>query len=123
MFFLVAEIVIAIVAIIVTSFRLWIRVRQGRLWIDDAWATLGMIFDFVLLVADGLYLQDYGERLHGVYVAYILLKKRRKIPSKHKGSIILYVCSLFFLYLRDIANITSDLASPSTLLYGKTLKF
>jgi uncharacterized membrane protein len=71
MSFLVADIVITIIAIIVTSFRLYVRVRQGRLWIDDAWATLGMIFDFILLVALCLYMQDFGERfLHILHASY-----------------------------------------------------
>ncbi|KAG1839540.1 hypothetical protein DFJ58DRAFT_667695, partial [Suillus subalutaceus] len=51
-------------AVIVTSFRLCVRARQKRLWLDDAWAALGMISNFMLLIADCLYLQDYGKRLH-----------------------------------------------------------
>ncbi|KAG1733114.1 hypothetical protein EDB19DRAFT_1831053 [Suillus lakei] len=58
----IADIVLTIVAVIVTSLRLYVRVRQNRLWIDDAWAALGMIFDFILLIADCLYLQDYVTR-------------------------------------------------------------
>lgn len=65
----VADIILTIVAVIVTSFRLYVRVRQVRLWIDDAWATLGMIFDFILLVADCLYLQDYEKYPQGTRVA------------------------------------------------------
>jgi hypothetical protein len=118
--FLVVGIVLTIVAAIITSFRLCIRARQKRLWINDAWAALGMIFNFTLLIVDFLYLQDYSECLRGVYVAYILLKKRRKIPSRHKGSIILYVCSLSS-YTRDITNTTSGLPNPFTQLYGKIL--
>ncbi|KAG1808973.1 uncharacterized protein BJ212DRAFT_632064 [Suillus subaureus] len=57
----VVDIVITIMAIIITSFRLYVRVRQGRLWIDDVWATLGMTFNFILLVVSCLYLQDFGE--------------------------------------------------------------
>ncbi|KAG2029953.1 hypothetical protein BDR03DRAFT_987420 [Suillus americanus] len=56
----VVAIVLSIVAVIVTSFRLCIRARQKRLWIDDAWAALCMIFHFILLIVDCLYLQDYG---------------------------------------------------------------
>jgi hypothetical protein len=89
-----ADVVLTTVATIVTSFRLCIRARQKRLWIDDAWAALGMIFNSSLLVAVCLYTQDYSEHLHGVYVAYIVLKKRRDISSRHKDSIILHVCSL-----------------------------
>ncbi|KAG2098939.1 uncharacterized protein F5147DRAFT_582871, partial [Suillus discolor] len=55
----VVDIVLTIVASIVTSFRLCLRTRQRRLWIDDMWAALGMIFIFMLLIADCLYLQDY----------------------------------------------------------------
>ncbi|KAG1733113.1 hypothetical protein EDB19DRAFT_1731614 [Suillus lakei] len=43
--------------------------RQGRLWIDDAWATVGMIFDFILLVALCLYLQDFEKYPQGTRVA------------------------------------------------------
>ncbi|KAG1884278.1 hypothetical protein F4604DRAFT_201953 [Suillus subluteus] len=57
----VVDIVVTIMAITITSFRLYVRVQQGRLWIDDAWATLGMTFDFILLVALCLYLQDYEK--------------------------------------------------------------
>lgn len=78
------------VAVLVTAFRLCVRTQQKRLGIDDAWAVIAVIFDFTLLLADCLYLQDYGERLRSVHVAYILLKRRRKIPSKHKDSIILH---------------------------------
>lgn len=65
----VVDIVITITAIVVTSFRLYVRVRQRRLWIDDAWATLGMIFDFTLLVALCLYLQDFEKYPQGVRIA------------------------------------------------------
>ncbi|KAG1872920.1 hypothetical protein DFJ58DRAFT_910530 [Suillus subalutaceus] len=57
----VADITLTVVAVLVTSFRLCIRVRQKRLGIDDAWAALAMIFDFLLLISDCLYLQDYGS--------------------------------------------------------------
>ncbi|KAG2141421.1 uncharacterized protein EDB93DRAFT_1241775 [Suillus bovinus] len=46
-----------LVAIAVTSFRLYCRARQRRLWIDDLWATFAMIFIFALLVVNSLYLQ------------------------------------------------------------------
>ncbi|KAG2029959.1 hypothetical protein BDR03DRAFT_1096170 [Suillus americanus] len=57
----VVDIVITIMAITITSFRLYVRMQQGRMWIDDAWATLGMSFDFILLVALCLYLEDYEK--------------------------------------------------------------
>jgi hypothetical protein len=94
------------VAILVTSFRLCIRVRQKRLGLDDAWVALGMICDLLLLIADCLYLQDYCERLSSMFDAYILLKKRSEILSKYKNSIVLHVRSLFLLYLsRDQCHI------------------
>ncbi|KAG1808972.1 uncharacterized protein BJ212DRAFT_632023 [Suillus subaureus] len=65
----IAGIVLTIVAIIVTSLRLYVRARQKRLWIDDAWAALGMIFNFMLLVTDCLYLQDYERYPQSTRVA------------------------------------------------------
>ncbi|KAG1859242.1 hypothetical protein F4604DRAFT_1684710 [Suillus subluteus] len=59
----VADITLTVVAVLVTSFRLCIRVQQKRLGIDDVWAALCMIFDFLLLISDCLYLQD-SERYH-----------------------------------------------------------
>ncbi|KAG0702277.1 hypothetical protein DFH29DRAFT_875316 [Suillus ampliporus] len=71
-----AGIVLPIVATIVTSFRLYIRARQRRLWIDDAWATCAMIFDVALSIVDWLYLQDYEKYPQGARVAlyYIDIK-------------------------------------------------
>ncbi|KAG1860960.1 hypothetical protein F4604DRAFT_1508120, partial [Suillus subluteus] len=51
---LVVAIVLTIVAVIVTSFRLCIRARQKRLWVDNAWAALCMIFNIMLLIVDCL---------------------------------------------------------------------
>ncbi|KAG2066007.1 hypothetical protein BDR04DRAFT_1059920 [Suillus decipiens] len=65
----VVDIIITILAIIVTSFRLYVRVRQKRLWIDDAWAALGMTFNFILLVALCLYLQDFEKYPQNMRVA------------------------------------------------------
>ncbi|KAG2031155.1 hypothetical protein BDR03DRAFT_986583 [Suillus americanus] len=62
-------IVLTIVAVITTSFRLCVRARQKRLWIDDAWAALGMIFNFILVIVDCLYLQDYERYSQGARVA------------------------------------------------------
>ena len=57
----VANTVLPIVATVVTSFRLFQRMRQGRLWLDDAWAMLAMVFVISLMVTDWLYLRDYGN--------------------------------------------------------------
>ncbi|KAG1840055.1 hypothetical protein DFJ58DRAFT_94987 [Suillus subalutaceus] len=65
----VVAIVLSIVAVIVTSFRLCIRARHKRLWIDDAWAALCMIFTFILSIVDCLYLQDYERYPQGARVA------------------------------------------------------
>jgi hypothetical protein len=77
LFSLVADISLTIVAVLVTSFRLCIRVRQKRLGLDDAWVALGMICDLLLLIADCLYLQDFCKRLRSEYDAHVLLKKCR----------------------------------------------
>jgi hypothetical protein len=120
-FFVAADISLTIVAVLVTSFRLCIRVRQKRLGLDDAWVILAMICDLLLLIADCLYLQDFCERLSSMYDAYVLLlKKRSEVLSKYKNSIVLHVRSLF-LYLRVVTNATSGLPNSFTELYGKTL--
>ncbi|KAG2107534.1 hypothetical protein BD769DRAFT_1612246 [Suillus cothurnatus] len=58
-----------IVVVIVTSFHLFIHAQQKRLWIDNAWAALGMILSFMLLIAECLYLQDYERYPQGTRVA------------------------------------------------------
>lgn len=65
----VVNVVLPLVAIAVTSFRLYCRVRQGRLWIDDLWATFAMIFILALLIVDWLYLQDYDKIPQGARIA------------------------------------------------------
>ncbi|KAG2035792.1 hypothetical protein BDR03DRAFT_983437 [Suillus americanus] len=65
----VVNMVLPLVAIVVTSFRLYCRARQGRLWIDDLWATIAMIFTLGLLVVDWLYLQAYEKIPQGARVA------------------------------------------------------
>lgn len=55
----IVDIVLTIVAAIVTSLRLCLRTQKRCLWIDDMWAALGMVFTFMLLIADCLYLQYY----------------------------------------------------------------
>ena len=57
----VANMVLPIIATVVTLFRLFERTRQGRLWFDDAWALLAMVFVIGLMVVDWLYLRDYGN--------------------------------------------------------------
>lgn len=86
--------VLPLVAITVTTFRLFCRVRQGRLWIDDLWATFAMIFILALLIVDWLYLQDYSEPCFVAHDACHLLKTPRQNSSKRDGSAVLHVCSL-----------------------------
>ncbi|KAI6156791.1 hypothetical protein BKA82DRAFT_148493, partial [Pisolithus tinctorius] len=57
----VAGTVLLSVSAVVTSFRLFVRMRQGRLWLDDAWAALAMMINIGFLVVLWLYLQDYGD--------------------------------------------------------------
>ncbi|KAG2040526.1 hypothetical protein BDR03DRAFT_915602, partial [Suillus americanus] len=75
----VVNMVLPLVAISVTSFRLYCRVRQGRLWLDDLWATFAMIFILGLLVVDWLYLESYGEPCFAAYDSYHFLKTPRQI--------------------------------------------
>jgi hypothetical protein len=74
-----------LVAIVVTSFRLYCRVRQGRLWTDDLWAALAMILVLGLLVVDWLYLQDYGEPLIACFRDIPLIKDAQEISLKVQG--------------------------------------
>ncbi|KAI6156816.1 hypothetical protein BKA82DRAFT_148391, partial [Pisolithus tinctorius] len=53
--------VLPIAATVVTSFRLFVRTRQRRLWLDDAWAAIAMVFIIVWMVIGWLYLDDYGD--------------------------------------------------------------
>jgi len=57
----VVNTVLPVVATIVTLFRLFERVRQGRLWLDDAWAAFAMISNIILMVANWLYLHDFAK--------------------------------------------------------------
>ncbi|KAH7884166.1 hypothetical protein F5I97DRAFT_2047581 [Phlebopus sp. FC_14] len=57
----IVSMVLPILATVVTSFRLFERTRQGRLWLDDGWAALAMVFNVALLVVDFLYLHDYAQ--------------------------------------------------------------
>jgi len=107
--------VLPLVAIAVTSFRLFCRARQGRLWIDDVWASFAMMFILALLVVDWLYLEDYGEPCFIVHDTYHLLKTPRQISSRRKGSTVLYVCSLVSWCLRDV-KIVSALGSPNSFM-------
>ncbi|KAI6156977.1 hypothetical protein BKA82DRAFT_142356, partial [Pisolithus tinctorius] len=53
-------IVFPVAATVVTCFRLFVRIRQSRFWLDDAWAVLAMVFNIIFLVGNWLYLHDYG---------------------------------------------------------------
>lgn len=55
------SVILPILAVIVTTFRLVERTRQGRLWLDDLWAAFAMLFMIALLVTNALYLYDYGN--------------------------------------------------------------
>ncbi|KAI5996854.1 hypothetical protein F5J12DRAFT_346810 [Pisolithus orientalis] len=57
----VAGLVMPAAAMVITSFRLFVRWRQGRLWLDDAWAALAMVFNVGFLVVVWLYLHDYAR--------------------------------------------------------------
>ncbi|KAG2040536.1 hypothetical protein BDR03DRAFT_1031361 [Suillus americanus] len=87
--------VLPLVAIIVTSFRLYCRVRQGRLWLDDLWATFGMTFILALLVVDWLYLQAYGEP-YFVVISILLTVVRLTIPGTLRKALI-YTTMIFVI--------------------------
>ncbi|KAF8437245.1 hypothetical protein L210DRAFT_3682681, partial [Boletus edulis BED1] len=57
----VIGLVLPITATVVTSFRLFERARQARLWLDNAWAALAMILNIIFLIVNWLYLHDYAQ--------------------------------------------------------------
>ncbi|KAI6156781.1 hypothetical protein BKA82DRAFT_712343 [Pisolithus tinctorius] len=61
--------VLPIAAMVVTSFRLFVRMRQCRLWLDDVWAALAIVFDIISLAAFWLYLHDYARYSQNTRVA------------------------------------------------------
>ncbi|KAI5996853.1 hypothetical protein F5J12DRAFT_746234 [Pisolithus orientalis] len=65
----VAGTVLLSVSAVVTSFRLFVRMRQGRLWLDDAWAAVAMMINIGFLVVLWLYLQDYAQYPRNTKVA------------------------------------------------------
>ncbi|KIO02121.1 hypothetical protein M404DRAFT_148358, partial [Pisolithus tinctorius Marx 270] len=54
----VAGTVLLIAAVVVTSFRLFLRMQQRRPWLDDVWAAFAMAINIGFLVVLWLYLQD-----------------------------------------------------------------
>lgn len=61
--FVVVNLILPIFAAAVTLFRLFERMRLHRLWLDDAWAMLAMVLNTIFLVADWLYLHNYGNAI------------------------------------------------------------
>jgi hypothetical protein len=118
----VVNMVLPLVAIIVTTFRLYCRVRQRRLWIDDLWAALAMIFTLALFIVDWLYLQAYGEPCFVVCDTYHFLKMPRNFSSRCKGSTVLHVCSLILWCLTGIKTVLAlGSANSFPQLFGTAL--
>lgn len=106
----VLNIVMPLVAATVTSFRLYCRARQGRLWIDDLWATFAMLSILTLLIVNWIYMEAYGEPRFLVYGTYHFLQIPRKISPGHEGSNVLHarrIISHSCLVLQDINSVNS----------------
>lgn len=85
-----------LVAVTVTLFRLYCRARQGRLWIDDLWATFAMLFTLVQLIVNWIYLEAYEKYPQGTRVAlfYMLVVLFPTVVWSSRISILLTVVRL-----------------------------
>jgi len=84
---LVTNIVLSTFASILTFFRLWDRARSARLWWDDFWAFLTMVFLFLNMADLELHLQgtdpnkySRGTKL-GLAYTYVLLYGQKAIRT------------------------------------------
>ena len=101
----VVNLVVPIVATVVTLFRLCERMHQRRLWLDDAWAATAMVLNIVFFVIDWLYLHNYGNAI------IVFLPERI--------SLTLYDCSSIFpsykcgtvLHVREVLSTQHDLCT------------
>lgn len=59
--FKVLTYVLPMFSIVVTLFRLWDRSRKGRLWWDDFWAFMSMIFFIILVASAELHTEDQSH--------------------------------------------------------------
>ena len=67
-----------IIAAVVTLFRLAERMRQRRLWFDDACAALALMFNIIESITGYLFLHNYGKHL------FISLWDSRKRITDHQ---------------------------------------
>jgi len=74
----ITNFVLTALATVVTFFRLFDRARSARLWWDDAWAALTVIFINIFMAGVEIHLQDPSRHSQGVKIA------------------VYYVCDLFF---------------------------
>ncbi|KAG1785744.1 uncharacterized protein HD556DRAFT_1249330 [Suillus plorans] len=84
-----------LVAATVTSFRLYCRARQGRLWIDDLWATFAMLSILTLTIANWIYMEDYGEPRFLV-ISILLTVVRLTAPGTLR-KILMRTTAVFFI--------------------------
>lgn len=50
-----------IIAAVITLCRLGERMRQRRLWLDDAWAAFALVLNIIFFVINYMYLSNYGK--------------------------------------------------------------
>jgi len=65
-----------IIAAVFTLFRLAERMRQRRLWFDDAWAALALIFNMIECVTNYVYLHNYAQysQAENIALYYVILQ-------------------------------------------------
>ncbi|KAF8994593.1 hypothetical protein BDQ17DRAFT_1430971 [Cyathus striatus] len=65
----VANFVLTSVAVVLTGFRLFDRARTARLWWDDAWAGLSIVFIITFMASVEVHLQDPTRNSQAVKIA------------------------------------------------------
>ncbi|KAF8816527.1 hypothetical protein BYT27DRAFT_7127747 [Phlegmacium glaucopus] len=94
----VVNYVLTSIAVVVTCLRLWDRARSARLWWDDAWALITMLFLVTFMAVVEVHLQDPDKHSMGVklVVAYMCEQFFYAVTWSARLSILLTVIRLSF---------------------------
>ncbi|KAH9483246.1 hypothetical protein JR316_0005350 [Psilocybe cubensis] len=92
------------IAVLVTCFRLWDRMRTHRIWWDDIWAFMAMILLVVFMAAVEVHLQDpytHSMRLK-LIIAYMYLTDSAFAARSSRMSILLTIIRVSLGRLRTV---------------------
>ncbi|KAF8164765.1 hypothetical protein B0H34DRAFT_670777 [Crassisporium funariophilum] len=92
------------IAVVVTCLRLWDRSRTARLWWDDAWAAITMLFLVTFMAAVEVHVQDPARHSMNVKltVAYMCAQFFYAVTWSARVSILLTVIRLSFGRFRKL---------------------